>query len=196
MPVGRVLRGSGGDRVKGHYPHTAAVSPGGRHVVERSRGRTLLSNQSLARSSRNLRTVDLLAVSAVVEVLCCRRAGWSGLELESGLWAALRTRPFSSVPGPEATPRSIFVTALDTNPLAPRLEGARAGREADFERGLAVLGKLTDGPVYLCRAPGSTLGPGSSGATVAEFSGKHPAGTVGFHIHTLDPVARDRLISF
>lgn len=120
--------------------------------------------------------------------------GVRSLLLESGLWTALRTRPFTSVPAPDDKPRSIFVTALDTNPLAPRVDVALAGREADFERGLAILKRLTEGPVYLCRAPGSSLGPGSSGATVAEFSGKHPAGTVGFHIHTLDPVARDHSV--
>lgn len=112
------------------------------------------------------------------------------LLLESGLWTALRTRPFSRVPRPDATPKAIFVTALDTHPLAPKVEVALRGREADFERGLSELARLTSGPLFLCRAPGSPLGPGSSGARVAEFGGKHPAGTVGFHIHTLLPVTR------
>jgi Na+-transporting NADH:ubiquinone oxidoreductase subunit A len=112
------------------------------------------------------------------------------LLLESGVWTALRTRPFSRVPRPDATPKAIFVTAVDTHPLAPQVELTLAGREADFERGLSVLRKLTTGPVWLCRAPGSAVGPGASGASVAEFGGKHPAGTAGFHIHTLLPVTR------
>lgn len=64
------------------------------------------------------------------------------LLLESGLWTALRTRPFSRIPGPETTPHSIFVTAVDTNPHAPNVAVALKGREADFKRGLVALGKL------------------------------------------------------
>ncbi|MEM7675314.1 MAG: Na(+)-translocating NADH-quinone reductase subunit A, partial [Myxococcota bacterium] len=109
---------------------------------------------------------------------------------ESGLWTALRTRPFSRVPDLESTPKSIFVTATDSNPLAPDPAVVLADRKEDFERGLAALGKLTEGPVYLCRAPGAAIEPGSSGAVVEEFGGKHPSGTVGYHIHVLDPVYR------
>jgi Na+-transporting NADH:ubiquinone oxidoreductase subunit A len=120
--------------------------------------------------------------------------GVRALLLESGLWTALRTRPFGRVPAPDATPSSIFVTAIDTHPLAPQPEVVLAGREEDFQRGLAVLGRLTPGPVYLCRAQGSRLDPGKSGARVEEFTGRHPAGTVGYHIHVLDPVNRDKLV--
>ncbi len=114
------------------------------------------------------------------------------LLLESGLWTALRTRPFSQVPDPAAKPQAIFVTAVDSNPHAPRLDVVLAGREADLELGLRVLTRLTDGPVWLCRASGSGLSPGGSGARVAEFGGPHPSGTAGFHIHTLRPVTRGK----
>lgn len=117
--------------------------------------------------------------------------GVRALLLESGLWTALRTRPFGRVPAPKAEPpAAIFVTAIDTAPLAPDLDVVLEGREDELERGLTVLRTLTAGPVFLCRKQGSALGAGSSGATVAEFAGKHPAGTVGFHIHTLHPVRR------
>jgi len=122
------------------------------------------------------------------------RAGVARLLLESGLWAALRTRPFSRIPAPVSAPRAIFVTAIDTHPLAPRPEIALEGREADFERGLTALATLTDGPVYLCRQAGAPIEPGGSGARVEEFSGKHPAGTVGYHIHRLDPVFRGKVV--
>jgi len=117
------------------------------------------------------------------------------LLLESGVWTALRTRPFGRVPAPKAAPpAAIFVTAIDTAPLAPDLDVVLRGREDDLERGLTVLRALTSGPVYLCRKLGSALTAGSSGATIAEFAGKHPAGTVGFHIHTLDPVRRGKSV--
>ncbi len=124
-------------------------------------------------------------------------AGLRALLLESGLWTAFRTRPFSRIPAPDARPHAIFVTATDTQPLAPDLDVALRGREAEFTRGLSALKRLTDGPVFLCRRPGSALG-GSAGAgdgvRVEEFAGKHPSGTTGYHIHVLEPVNRDKSV--
>jgi Na+-transporting NADH:ubiquinone oxidoreductase subunit A len=117
------------------------------------------------------------------------------LLLESGLWTAFRTRPFSKVPPPDSQPRSIFVTAMDTNPLAPSVDEIVRGRTDDFERGLLCVAKLTDGKVFLCKAPGTAIASSPhNGVTVEEFSGKHPAGSAGVHIHMLDPVARDKTV--
>lgn len=117
------------------------------------------------------------------------------LLVESGEWTALRTRPFSKVPGPAETCHSIFVTAMDTNPLAPDPETVMAGRLDDFHRGLEVLTKLTNGSVFLCCTPGSALGETEIGGVhVEHFQGKHPAGLAGTHIHTLDPVNRDKSV--
>lgn len=117
------------------------------------------------------------------------------LLVESGLWTALRARPFSCVANPESRPRSIFVTAVDTHPLAPSVEKVVEGRHADFERGLAAIAKLTDGPVYVCTAAGSTISvPADGSFRREEFIGPHPAGTVGLHIHRLDPAGRERLV--
>jgi Na+-transporting NADH:ubiquinone oxidoreductase subunit A len=117
------------------------------------------------------------------------------LLIESGMWTALRTRPFSRVPDPASSPRALFVTAMDTHPLAPDVEIALAGREVDFAAGVAALAKLTEGPTYLCVGVGSPLAT-LSGATVRreEFSGPHPAGTAGVHINVLDPVIRGKTV--
>lgn len=120
------------------------------------------------------------------------RAALRALLLESGLWIALRTRPFNHVPAPHEDPHAIFVTALDTSPLAPQLDLIIGERIDDFARGLEVLRALTDAPVFVCRAPGSSLGDGIDGVRLAEFGGKHPAGAPGFHMHTLAPVSRTR----
>ncbi|AVI63706.1 Na(+)-translocating NADH-quinone reductase subunit A [Halomonas sp. GFAJ-1] len=110
--------------------------------------------------------------------------------VESGLWTALRTRPFSRTPAIDSTPSDIFVTAVDTHPLSadPALiinENAQA-----FEDGLKVLTRLTEGNVFLCTGADASL-PGSdvSGVTTESFAGPHPAGLVGTHIHYLSPVA-------
>jgi Na+-transporting NADH:ubiquinone oxidoreductase subunit A len=117
------------------------------------------------------------------------------LLLESGLWTAIRQRPFSRVANPAETPAAIFVTAMDTNPHAPSVEVAMKGREADFERGLQAVAKLTDGTVYVCRAPGSGVRVPSGGKfSSEEFAGPHPAGTAGVHIHFLMPVNRKRTV--
>lgn len=117
------------------------------------------------------------------------------LLLESGLWTALRARPFSRVAHPDTRPRAIFVTAMDTDPLAPDVEVVMRGREADLERGLAALGRLTDGPVFLCTSDRFSLAvPSTDRVRHERFSGRHPAGTVGVHIHTLYPAGRDRLV--
>jgi Na+-transporting NADH:ubiquinone oxidoreductase subunit A len=108
--------------------------------------------------------------------------------IESGLWTALRTRPFSKVPATDSTTKAIFVTAMDTNPLAadPRLV---INEQADaFIAGLDILSALTEEKVYVCKT-GSSL-PRSSQPNVEEhvFDGPHPAGLAGTHMHFLYPV--------
>ena len=113
----------------------------------------------------------------------------------SGLWTAFRTRPFSRVPAPESRPHSIFVTAIDTHPLAARPEPIIDLRPIDFEHGLQVIRQLTDGAVHVIKRAGATL----SGSTVPqvqthEFEGPHPAGLVGTHIHLIDPVSETKTV--
>jgi Na+-transporting NADH:ubiquinone oxidoreductase subunit A len=117
------------------------------------------------------------------------------LLIESGLWTSLRTRPFSKVPKPESEPGAIFVTAMDSNPLAASADLVVAGREEDFKRGLDTLARLTDGTVYVCKAAGSNIAvPADGKFSEEEFEGPHPAGTAGLHIHTLDPVDRNKMV--
>ena len=115
--------------------------------------------------------------------------------VNAGLWPAFRARPFGKVPPPHSVPSSIFVTAIDTNPLAPDPVIA-VGEKADFFRyGLQLLPRLTHGPVFLCTAPGANL-PGGDlpKIEVREFAGPHPAGLAGTHIHVLDPVHMNKTV--
>lgn len=111
----------------------------------------------------------------------------------SGMWTALRTRPFSKVPSPESSPRSIFVTAMDTNPLAADPAVIIAEHKDDFVTGLDLLAKLTDGSVFVCKAPEADI-PSAASSTVEEFDGPHPAGNPGTHIHFLDPVSENKTV--
>lgn len=114
---------------------------------------------------------------------------------KSGLWTAFRTRPFNRVPQSGSRPRSIFVTAIDTRPLAPDPKIVVAQAEATFSVGLRVLSKLAQKTLYLCTAPAWEFDlPQIDKLQKVEFSGPHPAGLPGTHIHFLDPVNADRVV--
>ncbi|MFQ3172673.1 MAG: Na+-transporting NADH:ubiquinone oxidoreductase subunit A [Oleispira sp.] len=103
----------------------------------------------------------------------------------SGLWTALRTRPYSKAPELDTVPASIFVTAMDTNPLAADPQLVIAEQADAFKAGVQVLKRLTDGQVFVCKAPGANI-PVAGIEQTEEFSGPHPAGLAGTHIHNLD----------
>jgi Na+-transporting NADH:ubiquinone oxidoreductase subunit A len=114
------------------------------------------------------------------------------LLIESGMWPAIRRRPFSKVANPTEKPRAIFVTAMDTNPLAADVDLIVKENESAFANGLKAIGKLSD-KVYLCTKANSTV-KATDGITKEEFDGPHPAGLVGTHIHMLDAVGENKFV--
>ncbi len=113
--------------------------------------------------------------------------------LASGLWTTLLTRPYGKIPAADSSPHSIFVTAIDTRPLAADPVVIIKERAADFKNGLAVLSRLTEGKTYLCKAGGADI-PTIDAVQVAEFSGPHPAGLPSTHIHLIDPVHAEKTV--
>lgn len=115
--------------------------------------------------------------------------------VNSGQWTAFRTRPYSKIPAVDSTPTSIFVTATDTNPLAADPEVIIAERQQAFADGLTIISKLTDGAVNLCLGATSTIDqPAIDNVQVHQFSGPHPAGLAGTHIHYIDPVSVNKTV--
>ncbi len=115
--------------------------------------------------------------------------------LASGQWTALRTRPFSKTPLPGSTPAAIFVNAMDTNPLAAEPQPIILAERAAFDAGLTVLTRLTDGKVHVCQPSGGKLGGHPLGQVCFnQFSGPHPAGLPGTHIHFLEPVSLNKQV--
>lgn len=115
--------------------------------------------------------------------------------IESGLWTAMRTRPFSKTPAPGTEPAAIFVTAMDTNPLAADPQPIILAQRDAFNAGLTVLTRLTDGRVHVCQGSGGKLGGHPQGqVTFNQFAGPHPAGLVGTHIHFLEPVSLNKQV--
>ncbi len=115
--------------------------------------------------------------------------------LKSGLWTSLRARPYGKIPAIDSKPKSIFVTAIDTRPLAADPEVVIKERVADFVNGLHVISRLTEGKVHVCKASGAEL-PKCDNASVMvhEFSGPHPAGLPSTHIHFIDPVNANKFV--
>lgn len=143
-------------------------------------------DETVTFSSYDASELSKLERSAVTEQL-----------LSSGAWTALRTRPFSRIPSPESVPNSIFVTAIDTNPLAADPKPIIASKEAEFSAGLSVLAQLTDGAVHLCQdSSGPLEASNDDGVTNHVFEGPHPAGLPGTHIHFVDPVSPNKTVWF
>jgi Na+-transporting NADH:ubiquinone oxidoreductase subunit A len=128
--------------------------------------------------------LDGLAVEQVKEQL-----------VDSGAWTALRTRPYSKVPRIDSVPHSIFITAIDTRPLAADPAVVIAEEPESFINGIRVLRHLSGGKVFVAKAPGANIPEVTyDNVEYHEFSGPHPAGLVGTHIHFLDPVHANKTV--
>ena len=116
--------------------------------------------------------------------------------LASGLWVALRTRPYSKIADPTTRPAAIFVTAMDTNPLAADPGPIISAEAESFGHGLTALSRLGTMPLWVCKTPHAEL-PLPQGLTQirqASFEGPHPAGLPGTHIHFLEPVDVNKVV--
>lgn len=171
------------------WPQVHYVAPGSGRVTAVHRGpkRVLLAveialedGEDLSFSSYSPGRLDSLSGEEVVANL-----------LASGLWSALRRRPYNRVPDPGETPAALFVTAMASDPLAADPAVVIAERKDEFANGLRVLGRLSDGPLFLCQAPGANI-PCVGRAEAVAFAGPHPAGLVGTHMHHLLPVHAER----
>ncbi|MCL2076291.1 MAG: Na(+)-translocating NADH-quinone reductase subunit A [Betaproteobacteria bacterium] len=112
---------------------------------------------------------------------------------KSGLWTAFRTRPFSKTPAADATPASIFVTAIDTHPLAANPEVVISAYADDFTSGLKILTNIAK--VFICAGETAVIpGEGLEKTHLERFSGPHPAGLPGTHIHFLDPASANKTV--
>jgi len=112
--------------------------------------------------------------------------------LDSGLWVMLRQRPYDVVPSPSVKPRDVFVTAFDSAPLAPDLDVVLGDKRQYVGKGVEVLGKLTQGKVYIGIKEGQSID--APGAQVTTFSGPHPAGNAGVQAANTAPVNKGEVV--
>ncbi|WMS86503.1 Na(+)-translocating NADH-quinone reductase subunit A [Pleionea litopenaei] len=110
----------------------------------------------------------------------------------SGQWTAFRTRPYSKVPALDAVPDAIFVTAIDTHPLAADPALVIKENNDAFNQGLSLLTRLTNGKVHVCTAANQDfIIAGNDQINHQTFGGCHPAGLPGTHIHFLHGASSD-----
>ncbi len=117
--------------------------------------------------------------------------------LKSGVWPVLRQRPYSVIANPNDTPKAIFVAAYDTSPLAPDFDLIVHGKGEEFQSGLDVLTRLTEGTVHLNVDAANTTSKvflNSQRVQINSFSGPHPSGNVSVHINKIDPINKGDII--
>lgn len=117
--------------------------------------------------------------------------------LANGVWPNIIQRPYGVVADPDETPKSIFISAFDTSPLAPDYDFIFDGEESYFQAGIEVLRKLTPGKVHVSvdgNAEVSKVFAHAKNVELHKITGPHPAGNVGVQIHHFDPVGKDDLV--
>jgi len=172
-------------------PKILYTSPASGEVVSINRGERRVFLSLVIKLSGNEEKTFLTTTAARLDQLSPEEVEQQ--LINSGLWTSFRTRPYSKTPTPGTRPAAMFVTAIDTNPLAADPEIAISEKAAEFEAGLKIVRHLTSGKVYLCKKPEAQIST-PQGITVSEFSGCHPAGLVGTHIHFLERVNQQRMV--
>ncbi len=115
--------------------------------------------------------------------------------LNSGLWPSIIQRPYGIIAKSTDTPKSIFISGFDSAPLAADMNFVLKDEVANIQKGIEVLGKLTEGKVHLgLKAGEEALLSGISGVEKHVFNGPHPAGNVGIQIHHIDPINKGEVV--
>lgn len=172
-------------------PETQVVSPIAGRVKAINRGpRRVLISVEIEATDSPTEPVDFSGVGdpgtadGLAERLCA-----------AGLWTSFRTRPYSKVPDRSTRPAAIYVTAMDTEPLAPDAAIVITDAAEAFVKGLEAVASLSEGNTYLCYEAGAeNPGKDVAGVEVAQFAGPHPAGLPGTHMHFLEPPTAERTV--
>ncbi|WP_457575508.1 hypothetical protein [Desulfomarina sp.] len=116
--------------------------------------------------------------------------------IDSGLWSGFRTRPYGKIPAVDSLPASLFITAMDSSPLAAEPKTIIAAREKEYRLGLRLLGRFFQSvPVHYCTGSGELLECEKNDAfSYWVFKGPHPVGLPSTHIHFIDPVHENKVV--
>jgi Na+-transporting NADH:ubiquinone oxidoreductase subunit A len=115
--------------------------------------------------------------------------------LESGCWAFIKQRPYDVVAKPNGMPKSIFISAYASAPLAADLDYTLQGKEAELQAAVTALSKLTEGAVHVSVGKnGNSPLANLNNVTVHKVSGPHPSGNVGTQINKIDPINKGEVV--
>ena len=146
----------------------------------------ILADKEIRYATFNKTNPNELTREAVIEAL-----------LNSGIWPFIRQRPFGIIANPTDIPKAIFISAFDSNPLAPDNNFIMQDAAEDFQTGLDALRKLTHGKIHLtlhANQTPATAFTNAKGVQINKISGPHPSGNVGVQIHHIDPVNKGELV--
>ena len=94
-------------------------------------------------------------------------------------------------------PKAIFISAFDSAPLACDSDFVLHGMEKEFQTGLDIVTKLTEGKTHLNidgNANSSSVFTSAKNVQINNVSGVHPAGNVGIQIHHIDPINKGEVV--
>lgn len=117
--------------------------------------------------------------------------------LQKGVWPFIRQKPYDIIANPSDMPKSIFISAFKSGPLAIDNDFALYGMDELFQKGLDIISKLTNGKTHLNldgNTNSSKVFSDAKGVELNSFSGPHPAGNVGIQIHHLDPINKGDIV--
>ncbi len=190
-----------GDKVKAgtplfydkFQPEVQFTSPVSGEVTEINRGERRVILEVVIKSDATIEYEEFkvgdpskLSKEEIVEVL-----------QKSGLWPAIRQRPYSTIANPQDTPKAIFISAFDSAPLATDMDYVVMDCSECFQKGIDILSKLTEGTIHLninADYPASETYTKAKGVQVNKFTGPHPSGNVGIQINKIDPINKGDIV--
>lgn len=174
----------------------AFTAPVSGEVVEVKRGEKRKLLEVVILADKSVEHVQFQKYS-VSEIANLPRQKAQEQMLASGVWLNLVQRPFGIVADPAETPKSIFISAFDSSPLAPSYSYTLKGEDQYFQIGVDILKKFTAGPIHLnthSEQEISSVFSQAKGVELNKFNGPHPAGCVGVQIHHLDPISKGQIV--
>ncbi len=106
----------------------------------------------------------------------------------------IRQRPYHIIANPDTKPKSVFISGFDSNPLAPDYDFIFANKIDNLQIGIDVLKKLTNVKIFLNLKNQNSPLNNLKNVEINYFSGPHPSGNIGVHIHNLDPINKGEIV--
>ena len=108
--------------------------------------------------------------------------------LASGCWPFIKQRPYDVIANSADTPKAIFVSGINSAPLAGDLNYVLANKKEALSAGFEALKKLTSGKIHVTIDAKANFLPSVEGVEVHKGEGKHPIGLVSTQIAAIDPL--------